>query len=252
MNVMNNVVKVSVSGAVEAVRSVPDPEMPYVTLGDLGVVGAVTADEDAKSVHVWLLPTFLGCPATEVIRQDVEAALTAQGWTAVSVELRFDPPWTPDRITSQGRAKLAAEGIAPPTGGPRGASGPVSVTLGRRSNGPAEDDGTDGDAGVRCPQCGAPQTELLSAFGAAPCQELRRCVSCREPFPAIKSDRGVVAGSASGSRADCAAYAADAAWGKAEEGGALVLGVDRRERSQAEVIGPRARPLLPGRSEAAR
>jgi ring-1,2-phenylacetyl-CoA epoxidase subunit PaaD len=181
---------VSVANAAEIVRSVQDPEMPYVTLGDLGVVGAVTADQDSKSVHVWLMPTYIGCPATEVIRQDVEAALIAEGWHAVAVELRFDPPWTPDRITAQGRAKLAAEGIAPPTGGAhaggtRSASGPVSVSLGRRWTGPGE----DGDVSVRCPQCGAPQTELLSAFGPAPCQELRRCVSCREPFPAIKAAR---------------------------------------------------------------
>jgi ring-1,2-phenylacetyl-CoA epoxidase subunit PaaD len=236
----------------EVVRSVLDPEMPYVTLGDLGVVGAVTADEDTGSVHVWLLPTFLGCPATEVIRQDVEAVLIAQGWTAVSVELRFDPPWTPDRITAQGRAKLAAEGIAPPAGSTRGASGPVSVSLGQRWAGAGEDGGRDRNASVRCPQCGAQGTELLSAFGAAPCQELRRCVVCREPFPAIKSDRGVVAGSASGSRAGSAAYAADAAWGKAEEVCAAVSCAGRRQRSQAKVIGPRARPPLPGRSEAAR
>ena len=200
MNVMKMNVSTSrsVVGAVEAVRSVPDPEMPYVTLGDLGVVGAVIADEDAGSVHVWLMPTFLGCPATEVIRQDVEATLTAQGWDAVTVELRFDPPWTPDRITAQGRAKLAAEGIAPPVGAKRSmTAGPVSVSIGHRGGDLGEgggedaglDDGLDGDAGVRCPQCGAPGTELLSAFGAAPCQELRRCVSCREPFPAIKSSR---------------------------------------------------------------
>ncbi len=165
--------------------------MPYVTLGDLGVVGAVSADEDAGSVHVWLMPTFIGCPATEVIQKDVEAALTAQGWDSVTVELRFDPPWTPDRITAQGRAKLAAEGIAPPTGGKRStAVGPVSVSLGHRWSDAGENAGDD--AAVRCPQCGAPNTELLSAFGPAPCQELRRCVSCREPFPAIKNSRSLL------------------------------------------------------------
>ena len=179
--------------------------MPYVTLGDLGVVGAVTADQDANSVHVWLMPTFLGCPATEVIRQDVEAALLAEGWRAVVVKLRFDPPWTPDRITAEGRSKLAAEGIAPPSGRRHGASGPVSVSLGPVSLGSGSpvpvslgsispgrrltDPAVDGEPGVSCPQCGAPQTELLSAFGPAPCQELRRCPSCREPFPAIKAGR---------------------------------------------------------------
>jgi ring-1,2-phenylacetyl-CoA epoxidase subunit PaaD len=164
----------------EVVSAVPDPEMPYVTLGDLGVVGTVRVDEGARSVNVELTPTYLGCPATEVIQQDVKAALLDAGWQSVTIELRFDPPWTPERISRQGRAKLAAEGIAPPTGRgePVGAdSAPVFVTLGRA---PAE---------VRCPRCGAAQTDLLSAFGPAPCQELRRCASCREPFPAIKRTR---------------------------------------------------------------
>ena len=154
--------------------------MPYITLGDLGVVGAVHIDEDARSVRVELTPTYLGCPATEVIQQDVKAALLDAGWRSVAIELRLDPPWTAERITQQGRAKLAAEGIAPPTGlvGPkRTDSAPVFVTLGRA---PAE---------VSCPHCGAAQTGLLSAFGPAPCQELRRCASCREPFPAIKRTR---------------------------------------------------------------
>jgi ring-1,2-phenylacetyl-CoA epoxidase subunit PaaD len=159
----------------DVVRTVPDPEMPYITLGDLGVVGAVRADEDARSVHVELTPTYLGCPATEVIEQDVKAALLDAGWQSVAIELRFDPPWSPERITQQGRAKLAAVGIAPPTG--RTGPTPVFVTLGRA---PAE---------VRCPHCGAARTDLLSAFGPAPCQELRRCASCREPFPAIKRTR---------------------------------------------------------------
>lgn len=183
------------AAAQEVVSAVPDPEMPYITLGDLGVVGAVRVDEYARSVHVELTPTYLGCPATEVIQQDVKAALLDAGWRSVAIELRFDPPWTPDRITRQGRAKLAAEGIAPPTGrtglkgtGLKGTvskgtvskgtdSGPVFVTLGPPP------------AAVRCPHCGAPQTDLLSAFGPAPCQELRRCASCREPFPAIKRAR---------------------------------------------------------------
>ncbi len=164
----------------DIVSAVPDPEMPYVTLGDLGVVGAVRAYDDARSVHVELTPTYLGCPATEVIQQDVKAALLDAGWRSVVIELRFDPPWTPDRITSQGREKLAMEGIAPPAGrgGTKGADrGAVFVELRR------------GPVDVRCPHCGAAQTELLSAFGPAPCQELRRCVACREPFPAIKPAR---------------------------------------------------------------
>jgi len=165
--------------AEHVVRAVPDPEMPYITLGDLGVVSAVTVDADASSAQVTLLPTFLGCPATEVIRADVESALMAEGWDSVTVELRFDPPWTPDRITARGRAKLAEAGVAPTeTGGPRSGgpgSGPVFVELGAPRS------------GVPCPNCGARETRLLSAFGPAPCQELRRCASCAEPFPAMKA-----------------------------------------------------------------
>ena len=165
--------------AVDVVRAVPDPEMPYLTLGDLGVVGEVTADAPDR-VHVRLTPTYLGCPATEAIARDVEAALRDAGWGAVTVEYRFDPPWTPDRITEEGRRKLAAEGVAPPTR-PR-PGGPVFVALQAPSLIPPP-------AAVDCPRCGAADTRLLSPFGATPCQELRRCPSCGEPFPAIKAAR---------------------------------------------------------------
>lgn len=170
--------------AVDVVRAVPDPEMPYLTLGDLGVVGEVTADAPDR-VHVQLTPTYLGCPATEVIARDVEAALREAGWPAVTVEYRFDPPWTPGRITEEGRRKLAAEGVAPPSRNTRpdgaGSDGPVFVALSRLV--PAT------DATVDCPRCGARETRLLSPFGATPCQELRRCPACGEPFPAIKAAR---------------------------------------------------------------
>ena len=161
--------------AVDIVRSVPDPEMPYLTLGDLGVVGEVKADAP-DTVHVQLTPTFLGCPATEVIAHDVESVLRDAGWQHVTVEYRFDPPWTPDRITPEGRRKLAAEGVAPPPQRDAGAQtgGPVLVQLTTATR-------------VTCPRCGAEETLLLSAFGATPCQELRRCGSCGEPFPAIKT-----------------------------------------------------------------
>jgi ring-1,2-phenylacetyl-CoA epoxidase subunit PaaD len=165
--------------AVDVVRAVPDPEMPYLTLGDLGVVGEVTADAP-DAVHVRLTPTYLGCPATEAIKRDVEMALRDAGWCQVTVEYRFDPPWTPDRITPEGRRKLAAEGVAPPSGA--GASGgPAFVGLSAI--------GISTGGQVSCPRCGAEQTRLLSAFGATPCQELRRCPSCGEPFPAIKAAR---------------------------------------------------------------
>lgn len=171
--------------AVDVVRAVPDPEMPYLTLGDLGVVGAVTADSPDR-VHVQLTPTYLGCPATEVIARDVEAALREAGWPAVTVEYRFDPPWTPDRITEEGRRKLAAEGVAPPSR--TRPDGPVFVTLSPSALSPSTLSRSTPPA-VDCPRCGARETRLLSPFGSTPCQELRRCSACSEPFPAIKAAR---------------------------------------------------------------
>jgi ring-1,2-phenylacetyl-CoA epoxidase subunit PaaD len=160
------------AAAEQIARSVPDPEMPWVTLGDLGVVAGVAVGGDPGTVLVRLTPTYLGCPATEVIRDEVEAALLGAGWRAARIELSFDPPWTSDRISAEGRAKLAAEGIAPPSRRP----GPLFVRL------------DPPRSSVRCPNCGATETVLLSAFGATPCQELRRCSSCMEPFPAMKAD----------------------------------------------------------------
>jgi ring-1,2-phenylacetyl-CoA epoxidase subunit PaaD len=172
-----------VATAARVVSAVPDPEMPYLTLGDLGVVREVSTDSP-DSVRVLLTPTYLGCPATEAIRGDVAAALRDAGWPRVAVEYRFDPPWTPDRITLEGRRKLAAEGIAPP-----GSSRPAAaVSVGPVSVGPVSVE-LSVPTRVLCPRCGAEETLLLSAFGAAPCQELRRCPACGEPFPAIKAAR---------------------------------------------------------------
>jgi ring-1,2-phenylacetyl-CoA epoxidase subunit PaaD len=160
----------------ETVASVPDPEMPWVTLGDLGIVRGVDLAEHG-SVRVELTPTYLGCPAIEAMRTDVAAALTAAGYRVESVELRLDPPWTPAQITEDGRRKLAEVGIAPP-----------AHVAGRAADGPEPGHGATPVAlGVRCPNCGGIETALLSRFGASPCQELRRCSSCGEPFPAVRS-----------------------------------------------------------------
>lgn len=158
----------------ELVRELPDPEMPWVTLGDLGIVRSVECGAD-KTVRVELTPTYLGCPAIDSMRADVAKVLGEAGYRVESVDLRLDPPWTPASISEEGRRKLAEAGIAPPahieTGAPRqrpGSTVPLSL-------------------GVRCPQCGAIETTLLSRFGASPCQELRRCSACAEPFPAVRS-----------------------------------------------------------------
>lgn len=159
----------------EIVASVPDPEMPWVNLGDLGIVRTVELlDAERGSVRVELTPTYLGCPAVEVMRTDVAAALTAAGYRVESVGLRLDPPWTPAQITEEGRRKLTEVGIAPP----------AHIAA---SKDPATPTPTPVALGVRCPHCGGIETELLSRFGASPCQELRRCSSCAEPFPAVRS-----------------------------------------------------------------
>jgi ring-1,2-phenylacetyl-CoA epoxidase subunit PaaD len=158
----------------EIVASVPDPEMPWVNLGDLGIVrGVELLGPDRGSVRVELTPTYLGCPAVEVMRTDVAAALTAAGYRVESVGLRLDPPWTSAQITEEGRRKLAEAGIAPPAhiAAPQDAAS-ASTPL---------------NLGVRCPNCGGIETVLLSRFGASPCQELRRCSSCAEPFPAVRA-----------------------------------------------------------------
>lgn len=158
----------------EIVASVPDPEMPWVNLGDLGIVRTVELlGPERGSVRVELTPTYLGCPAVEVMRTDVTAALTAAGYRVESVGLRLDPPWTPAQITEEGRRKLVEVGIAPPAhvaGSKDTATASTPVAL-----------------GVRCPRCGGVETVRLSRFGASPCQELRRCSSCAEPFPAVRS-----------------------------------------------------------------
>ncbi len=148
-------------------ESVPDPEMPFVSLGDLGIVRQVSV-HDAGQVEVAVTPTYSGCPATEVIRDDVRAALRAHGFADVLVHTVLAPAWTTDWITPAGRDKLARNGIAPPQ--PRTAdSGAVEVSL-----------------GVRCPKCGSIQTKLVSRFGATPCQAMYRCVDCLEPFDHLK------------------------------------------------------------------
>jgi len=149
----------------QLVCDLPDPEMPWVTLGDLGIVRSVECGPDG-SVRVELTPTYLGCPAIDAMRADVAKVLGEAGYRVESVGLRLDPPWTPASISEQGRRKLAEAGIAPPAH----VALRVPVSL-----------------GVRCPQCGSIETALLSRFGASPCQELRRCESCAEPFPAVRS-----------------------------------------------------------------
>jgi ring-1,2-phenylacetyl-CoA epoxidase subunit PaaD len=150
------------------VVTVTDPEMPMLTLDDLGIVRGVEVEGDAVTVTV--TPTYSGCPALAEMRADLRAALRAAGYRHVDVRTVLSPPWTTDWISARGRDKLAAHGIAPPQRSGPVRRGPVPLTL----DAPAP--------AVRCPRCGSPATEELSRFGPTPCTALRRCGACAEPF----------------------------------------------------------------------
>jgi ring-1,2-phenylacetyl-CoA epoxidase subunit PaaD len=158
--------------AAAVAAAVTDPELPMLTLADLGILRDVR--ESADGVVVTITPTYSGCPAMAAIRDDLRAALARAGYGPVEVRTALSPPWTTDWITPAGRDKLAAAGIAPPGPAPRRVAGPVPLTL--------EPSRTT----VPCPHCGHPDTERLSAFGATACRELRRCPVCREPFEHVK------------------------------------------------------------------
>ena len=146
--------------------TVLDPEVPVLTIDDLGILRDVRLADDG-AVEVDLTPTYSGCPAVEAIEHDVEQALTAAGFADVRVRRVLAPAWTTDWISDDGRRRLAEYGIAPPSG--TRAVGPVPVQL-----------------GVRCPQCGSPRTRELSRFGSTECKALWRCEDCREPFDHFK------------------------------------------------------------------
>jgi ring-1,2-phenylacetyl-CoA epoxidase subunit PaaD len=152
---------------------VTDPELPMVTLADLGVLRDVRIAVDG-TVVVEITPTYTGCPAMGVMRADLVHALHRAGFDDVDVRTVLSPVWTTDWITEAGRRKLAEAGIAPPGAAPVRSPGPVPLQLGatRRT--------------VACPLCGSPETEQLSEFGATACKALRRCRSCREPFEHVK------------------------------------------------------------------
>ncbi|WP_342779947.1 1,2-phenylacetyl-CoA epoxidase subunit PaaD [Leekyejoonella antrihumi] len=156
---------------VERIRAVPDPEIPVLSIDDLGIVRGLVVDEAQRRVHVTITPTYSGCPAMKSIEQGIQHAARQAGYTA-EVETRLTPAWTTDWMSESGKLALERFGIAPPstTSSP---SGPVAVSLGRRV--------------VTCPVCGSSDTEELSHFGATACKALRRCRSCREPFEEFKS-----------------------------------------------------------------
>jgi len=150
-----------IDAAWRALAAVPDPEVPAISIVELGIVrGVVEADDGA--LEVALTPTYSGCPATEVIEASVHDALSPLG--RVRVRQQRAPAWTTDWISEEGRRKLRDYGIAPP--------GPAVIRVHRS---------------VACPRCGSTHTERLSAFGATACKSLHRCLDCREPFEHFKA-----------------------------------------------------------------
>lgn len=166
----------AVTGTLDRARqiagSVPDPELPMLTLADLGILRDVRVD--GCRVTVWLTPTYSGCPALHEMRRDVSDRLTAAGFAGVEVRTVLSPPWSSDRISPAGRRKLAAAGIAPPRFRPDRGDGPVPLTL--VAHRPV----------IECPRCGSADTERTAEFSGTACKDLYRCRSCGEPFEHIK------------------------------------------------------------------
>ena len=152
----------------KALAEIPDPEIPVISVVDLGVVRDVQVEGDR--VRVEFTPTFLGCPALEAMRDQMAATIEELG-AAAEVEVVLDDSWSTERITPEGREKLREAGFAPPA--PREAEAPKLVQL--RS------------AVFRCPYCGSTDTRLDNIFGPTPCRSIRYCSSCRQPFEQFKT-----------------------------------------------------------------
>ncbi|QTX06177.1 1,2-phenylacetyl-CoA epoxidase subunit PaaD [Agromyces archimandritae] len=151
----------------EVAATVTDPEIPVLTIEDLGVLRSAEADGDRA--HVTITPTYSGCPAMDAIRDDVVLALTAAGYTRVDVDLVLSPAWTTDWMTETGKEKLRRYGIQAPTGRAAHRDGPVRVQL-----------------AVKCPRCDSLDTRELARFGSTSCKALYECRSCLEPFDYFK------------------------------------------------------------------
>ncbi len=158
-------VSATTTRAWQIAAAVPDPEIPVLTIADLGILREVR-EVDGR-VHVTITPTYSGCPAMEAIRSDIVSALGKQGYDDVAVDFVLSPAWTTDWMSDEGRRKLQEYGVAPPR---QRAEGAVPLTL-----------------SVRCTLCGSPNTRELSRFGSTACKSLWACNDCREPFDHFKA-----------------------------------------------------------------
>lgn len=151
----------------ELAATVVDPEIPVLTIEDLGILRDVTIDD--AGVTVTITPTYSGCPAMDAIRDDLHAAFRREGIEDVTVRLVLSPAWTTDWMSDDGKRKLAEYGIAPPNGHSSVSRGPVRLTL-----------------ATRCPRCGSDDTVEVSRFGSTSCKALYECRACLEPFDYFK------------------------------------------------------------------
>jgi ring-1,2-phenylacetyl-CoA epoxidase subunit PaaD len=164
--------------------SVPDPELPMLTLGDLGILRDVSVT--GQRVTVSLTPTYSGCPAVAEMRRDIAARLAAAGFADVEVRTVLSPPWSTDLISADGRRKLDAAGIAPPRSRGAGPGAQHAESARARTDGPVPLTLFASGPPVGCPQCGSADTTLAAAFSGTACKDLRRCRACGEPFEHVK------------------------------------------------------------------
>ena len=161
------------SAVAEAISAIPDPEVPVISIADLGILRSVEVDEAARTVVVTITPTYSGCPAMEAIASRIAFEADTRGYAA-DVRTQLSPAWTTDWMTDEGKAALQRFGIAPPGRAPMGESrGPVALTLSRHV--------------VACPRCGSADTTEIAHFGSTACKALRRCNACLEPFDEFKA-----------------------------------------------------------------
>ncbi|MFM6852071.1 MAG: 1,2-phenylacetyl-CoA epoxidase subunit PaaD [Terrabacter sp.] len=157
----------------EAISQIPDPEVPVISIADLGILRSVEVDEPSRTVVVTITPTYSGCPAMEAIASRIAFEAGTRGYAA-DVRTQLSPAWTTDWMTNEGKAALQRFGIAPPGPVEAGEShGPVALTLSRRV--------------VACPRCDSTDTTEIAHFGSTACKALRRCNACLEPFDEFKA-----------------------------------------------------------------
>jgi len=154
---------------------VPDPEIPVISLTDLGIIRDVAWE--GETLVVTVTPTYSGCPATAIINLDIETALQSRGIEQVRLKRQLSPPWTTDWLTEEGRQKLRDYGIAPPVDG-TAADGRLAGRISRLAGG--------SNLTIACPRCGSARTDKISQFGSTPCKASYRCQDCLEPFDYFK------------------------------------------------------------------